>query len=927
MPANETASSGKKKGRRARLIVILLVLALVAGVGYGAYWSIDSVRASFPQTTGTVKLEGLSGPVDVKRDEYGIPQIYADSDEDLFRAQGFVQAQDRFWEMDVRRHMTAGRLSEMFGSGQVETDAFLRTLGWHRVAQAEYETKLAPETKKYLQAYADGVNAYLKDRSGKELSVEHAALGLSNDYKPEKWTPVDSVAWLKAMAWDLRGNMQDEIDRSLMESRLSKTQIDELYPPYPFDRNKPVVEGGGVDSADGKYDPKAASGSDGEGSGDGQGLSDGDGQGDGSGAQGAVQGLQTQLSALSDTLDEIPALLGPNGNGIGSNSWVVSGKYTTTGKPLLANDPHLAPQLPSLWYQMGLHCRSVSATCQYDVAGYTFAGMPGVIIGHNQDIAWGMTNLGADVTDLYLERITPDGYLYRSKTRPFTTREEVIKVAGGPSKKIIVRTTGNGPIVSDRSDELETVGEKAPVDTQAPERGTGYAVALQWTALKPGKTMDAVFQLNRAKDFDGFRRAARDFEVPSQNLIYADGKGNIGYQAPGRIPDRRKGDGRMPAPGWDPDYAWPTGEDAYIPQDELPWDLNPERGYIVTANQAVTESGEGKYPYTLTTDWGYGARSQRINDLIETKIKDGGKVSTEDMQKMQMDNHSEIAVLLKDILSEIDISDPHVREAQQLLDGWDYTQEPDSAAAAYFNAVWRNILKLAFGNKLPKELRVEGQCLNVRPADPTGPVDDLDKLVRECGERSGDTAQPDGGDRWFEVVHRIIEDEDNAWWQTPSTRLDPATKTRDELFARAMKDARWELTAKLGKDIDSWSWGRLHQLTLKNQTLGTEGPGYLQWLLNRGPWHLGGGEAAVNATGWNAAEGYDVIWVPSMRMVVNLGDLDKSRWINLSGASGHAYSAHYTDQTDKWADGELLDWAFTEEAVGKSTVDAMVLKP
>ncbi|MCP3820379.1 penicillin acylase family protein [Streptomyces sp. A3M-1-3] len=937
MPANETASSGKKKGRRARLILIILVLALVAGVGYGAYWSVDSVRASFPQTTGTVRLKGLSGPVDVKRDDYGIPQIYANSDADLFRAQGFVQAQDRFWEMDVRRHMTAGRLSEMFGSGQVETDAFLRTLGWRRVAQTEYDTKLTPETKKYLQAYADGVNAYLGDREGKELSVEHAALGLSNDYKPEKWTPVDSVAWLKAMAWDLRGNMQDEIDRSLMTSRLSQAQIDELYPPYPFGRNKPVVEGGQVDTATGTYEPKGGStgtsgSADGSTGGDTSGDTSGDTGGDtGQGsAQGAAQGLQTQLSALSDTLDEIPALLGPNGNGIGSNSWVVSGKYTTTGKPLLANDPHLAPQLPSLWYQMGLHCRKVSPSCQYDVAGYTFSGMPGVIIGHNQDIAWGMTNLGADVTDLYLEQVTPEGYLYDKKTRPFTTREEVIKVAGGASRKITVRTTNNGPIVSDRSDELAKVGENAPVAASAPDRGNGYAIALRWTALDPGRTMDAVFELNRARDFAGFRKAARNFEVPSQNLIYADSKGaegNIGYQAPGRIPVRGKGDGRMPAPGWDPAYSWKSGEGAYIPQDELPWDLNPERGYIVTANQAVAEPGEGAYPYALTTDWGYGARSQRLNDLIGTKTQDGGKISTEDMQKMQMDNHSEIAVLLKPILAEIDVSDPNVREAQQLLDGWDYTQEPDSAAAAYFNAVWRNILKLAFGNKLPKELRVEGECLNVRPADSTGPVDDLAKPVRECGERDGDTAQPDGGDRWFEVVRKLIKDEESAWWQAPKTRLDPATKTRDELFARAMKDARWELTAKLGKDVDSWSWGRLHQLTLKNQTLGTEGPGFMQWLLNRGPWNLGGGEAAVDATGWNAADGYGVIWVPSMRMVVNLGDLDKSRWINLSGASGHAYSTHYTDQTDKWAKGELLDWAFTEEAVDRTTADAMVLTP
>ncbi|MFJ7155985.1 penicillin acylase family protein [Streptomyces sp. NPDC101118] len=914
MPANESAPSAKKKGRRARLIVLLLVLALLAGLGYGAYWTVDSVRASYPETTGEIRLKGLAGRVEVKRDAHGIPQLYADSDEDLFRAQGYVHAQDRFWEMDVRRHMTSGRLSEMFGGGQVETDAFLRTLGWRRVAETEYNTKLSPQTKKYLQAYADGVNAWLQGRSGKDLSVEHAALKLTEDYAPEQWTPVDSVAWLKAMAWDLRGNMQDEIDRSLMSSRLTKAQIDELYPPYPFDRNRPIVTGGGVDSATGKYDPQGASGS---------GSSSGNGSG--SSLRGAGQGLRTQLTALSETLDEIPAILGPNGSGIGSNSWVVSGRHTTTGKPLLANDPHLAPQLPSVWYQMGLHCRTVSASCQYDVAGFTFSGMPGVVIGHNQDIAWGMTNLGADVTDLYLEQVRPEGYVYDGKTLPFTTREEVIKVAGGASKKITVRTTNNGPLVSDRSDELATVGERAPVAGSAPDRGTGYAVALRWTALDPGRSMDAVFKLNRARDFKEFRAAARDFEVPSQNLIYADNKGatgNIGYQAPGRIPVRTTGDGRMPAPGWDSKYAWKK----FVPQDELPFDYNPKRGFIVTANQAVIQSGEDKYPYTLTTDWGYGARSQRINDLIEAKIKDGGKVSTDDMRTMQTDNSSEIATLLTPILSKIQIDDPDVREAQRLLEGWNYTQEPDSAAAAYFNAVWRNILQLAFGDKMPKELRIEGRCLNVR-ADASGPADDLSELVRECGQRDEDSAQPDGGDRWFEVVRNLIKDEKSAWWHSPATRLDPASTTRDQLFARAMKDARWELTAKLGKDTGTWSWGRLHRLTLKNQTIGTEGPGFMQWLLNRGPWNLGGGEATVNATGWNAASGYSVTWVPSMRMVVNLNDLDKSRWINLTGASGHAYNSHYTDQTDLWAKGELLDWAFSKEAVDKATEDTLVLKP
>ncbi|WP_430377696.1 penicillin acylase family protein [Streptomyces sp. B1-3] len=956
MPPTTTASSGqqpgksgRKKGRRARLIVLVLVLALVGAVAYGGYWSVSTVRASFPQTKGSVELQGLSGPVDVKRDSYGIPQIYASSDEDLFMAQGYVQAQDRFYEMDVRRHLTAGRLSEMFGKGTVDDDEALRTMGWDRVAKKEYDTKLSASTKKYLQAYSKGVNAYLKGKSGKQISLEYAALGFVNDYKPEQWTPVDSVAWLKAMAWDLRGNVKDEIDRALMTSRLGPKQIADLYPQYPYSRNKAIVQEGQYNELTGTFEQNGSSkdnglsGSGGSTSGSGTstggtGTSTG-GTGTSTGGTGtslggttgtsssvgsgtAASALQSQLSGLSEVLNNVPTAVGVNGQGIGSNSWVVAGEHTITGHPLLANDPHLSASLPSVWYQMGLHCRSLSSKCQYDVTGYTFAGMPGVVIGHNGKIAWGMTNSGVDVTDLYLEKLSGDGYLYDGKTVPFTTREETIKVAGGASKKIVVRETNNGPLLSDRSDELVNVGRKATVDNAAPDRGDGYGVALRWTALDPGTTMDAVFAMDKASNWSDFRAAAALFDVPSQNLVYADAT-NIGYTLPGRIPIRAKGDdGSLPAPGWDPKYRW-TGK--YIQQDELPYEYNPSRGYIVTANQAVVD--KDKYPYTLTTDWGYGTRSQRITDLIEQKIKGGGKISTDDMRQMQLDNSSEIAKLLVPKLLKIDMDDKEVRQAQELLEGWDYTQDADSAAAAYFNAVWRNILKLAFGNKLPKELRVKGQCLWVDPVNSTGPADETQK-VRECGQRDADEAQPDGGDRWFEVVRNLMNDQNSDWWKTPKGVGDrPAATNRDELFKRAMIDARWELTAKLGKDIDTWSWGRLHRLFLKNQTLGIEGPDIVQYALNRGPWKLSGGEATVNATGWNAAGGYGVVWVPSMRMVVNLGDLDKSKWINLTGASGHAYSAHYTDQTGKWAKGELLDWSFSDAAVDRSTSDTLVLKP
>ncbi|MFF2040027.1 penicillin acylase family protein [Kitasatospora sp. NPDC058170] len=898
-----------KKFRRARLIVIVLVVLLVAGAGYGGYRGVAAVRASFPEVDGSVKVAGLSAPVDVKRDANGIPQLYADTSEDLFRAQGYVQAQDRFWEMDVRRHITAGRLSEMFGDGQVDTDSFIRTMGWRQVAQKEYDLQLSPETKKYLQAYADGVNAWLAEHPGGEsASLEYTLLGVVNgDYKPEQWSPVDSVSWLKAMAWNLSGNLQEEIDRSLLAQDFSPEKIAELYPEYPYARNGTIVKTGTV--VGDAYRPADGSGPANAGT---------------ATAQGAAA-TKALLKDVTDRIDGMPQLLGRQGQGIGSNSWVIAGSNTTTGKPLLANDPHLGPGLPSVWYQMGLHCRTASPACQYDVSGFTFAGLPGVVIGHNKDVAWGFTNLGADVTDLFLEKVTgPDTYLVDGKETKFELRKETIKVAGGADRTITVRTTQTGaPLISDPSTEQQNVGKYAPNGNAAPDRGTGgYGVALQWTALSPGKTMDAVFALDRARNWDEFRGAAKDFAVPAQNLIYADAK-NIGYQAPGNIPIRGKGDGTYPAPGWDSAYQWKGS----IPFSALPYSQNPSAGYIVTANQAVVDPS---YKYSLTKDWEYGTRAKEITEQIDLKLKNNGKISPDDMKDMQLDNTSVLARTLVPLLLKVQIDDPYVREAQNLLKDWNYHQDADSAAAAYYNGVWSQLLSLSFGQKFPADLRAKDNCLLVRQqADPTKPDSGRTaSIVTECGTRDPGKAQPDGGDRWTEVVRGQLDKPDSSWW----TYIDSQhheQKGLDNLLAEAMKNARQELTAKLSKDVSTWSWGRLHKLTLREQTLGTDdssiASGLVHRLLNRGPYRLSGGSAAVDAAGWNAAAGYEVDWIPSMRMVVDLSDLDASRWVNVGGASGHAFHPNYNDQTDLWLKGELLTWAYSPDAVEKATKHRLVL--
>jgi penicillin G amidase len=899
----------RRRWSRVLAWTLAAVLVLALALSLTGVWL---VRRSFPQYSGSLRLAGLSAPVTVYRDRYAVPQLYAGSADDLFRAQGYVHAQERFWEMDFRRHVTAGRLSELFGKDQVETDTYLRTLGWRRVAQQEWSL-ISEETRRYLSDYADGVNAWLAQHGNgaatSAVSLEYGVLGLQNGgYRIEKWDPVDSLAWLKAMAWDLRGNMSDEIERAtLLASGLRREQVEQLFPAYPFDRNVPIVSGGDVVA--GAFVPQGPSAAASGGGGGGPAgpaapgprgpagaaerrgpagpVTPDDPAGPAADVGSALPAAAAALRSVAAAAQRLPVLLGTTGTGIGSNSWVIGGGRTSTGKPILANDPHLAPTLPGIWYQMGLHC-----DCPYNVEGYTFSGVPGVVIGHNARIAWGFTNLGPDVTDLYLEKVDGDRYQVDGQWRDLDKRQETIRVAGGDPVTVTVRTGKDGPLLSDASQELRDIGGRPPVGPggePAPAAGPAqpaYAVALEWTALTPGRTIDALFAVDRATSWADFRKAAALFEVPSQNMVYADVDGNIGYQSPGRIPVRAKGDGRWPAPGWDSSYRWAS----YVPFDELPSVYNPAQGYVVTANQAVIGP---QYPRFLTDDWSYGYRSQRINEMIAAAPE---KISVADVQRMQFDNRNGMAPALVPALLAAPATGTAAK-AQALLRDWDFQQPADgrpgssdakrSAAAAYYNAVWRSLLVRTF-DELPE------------------------------GDRPG------GDDRWFEVVRRLLGQPDSAWWDDLGT---PQRETEPDIVAAAMRDAATELARRLGDDPAGWRWGKLHQFTVRNQTFGKSGIAPIEWLFNRGPYDTAGGPSIVNATGWNAAVGYEVDWVPSMRMIVDLSNLDASRWVQLTGASGHAFSPHYSDQLELWRTGRTTPMRWDRPSVQREAADRLTLKP
>ncbi|MBO9570178.1 MAG: penicillin acylase family protein [Cellulomonas iranensis] len=841
------------------VVAVVVVLALLAT----ALVTTLLVRRPLPEVSGTLEVPGLAADVQVTRDARGVPTIVAGSTDDLFRAQGYVTAQDRFFEMDYRRHVTAGRLSELVGANEqaLEADKVIRTLGWRRVAEQEWDL-LTDDTRGYLQAYADGVNAYLADRDPGAIAVEYTVLGLRvPQTAPAPWDPVDSLAWLKAMAWDLRSNYDAELERAMTYRAVPDVaRVEELFPAYPQDQHLPIVTA--TDVADGAATVA-----------------------DGAGLALADDALQDALAAADRALAAVPQLVG-RGEGVGSNSWVVAGEHTASGKPLLANDPHLGISAPGIWSQVGLRCADVAADCPFDVTGFALAGLPGVIIGHNGDLAWGLTNMGADVTDFFLERVDGDRVLVDGERRPLQVRTETISVAGGDDVELEVRATAHGPIVSDVLD-LDGVA-RGPVPDDAP--GARFEVALAWTALTPGRTGDAVFAMMTASDAADVAAAAVLFEVPAQNIVFATTDGHIGYQAPGRVPVRAvvdgpvPSDGTWPRPGWDSRYDW----QGWVEPADMPRVLDPAEGFVVAANQAVTRAGEGPF---LARDTDYGFRSQRIRDLLAQQIAAGDKVDVASTAALQTDRHSPYADVLVPALLEVELDDAFDAGGQELLRTWDRSMDPDSAAAMYFAAVWAQVLELTFTDDLP------------------------------AGHG------PDGGSRWLEVVHGMLEDPTSPWWDDRTTS--GVVEGRDDVLARALVNARHELTAHLGSRTDDWAWGKLHVAAPEHPVLGGEGvPGVVHALVNPRAQRVGGGSSIVDATAWDAASGsYAVTAAPSMRMVVDLGDLDSSTWVNLTGTSGHPASVHYADQLEAWARGEQFAWPYSGAAVEADAVTHLTLTP
>ena len=872
-----------------RLLSLLLVLLIVVIVATGGLLVWVTHRA-LPTTSGSLKAAGLTAPVSVSRDASGIINITATTPHDLFLAQGYTHAQERFWQMEVWRHIGAGRLSELFGQTTLKEDEFIRTLGWRQAAQRDLDAA-SPELKADLQAYADGVNDWLsanKGNLGLSFVVEGLKAGLGGGvggYQPEPWTPLDSATWALVQAWSLGDNFDSEIFRVLADAKLGDpSRTDELTPPYPS-TNPVIVPSGEPGSGGAGANPPSAAPATAGAAVDGLDPALSPSQADGLRALAALG----QSIAATAGIDPAQGILGDHG--VGSNNWVVSGSKSADGNALLANDPHLGISMPSVWIMNGLHCQVVGAACPFDVTGVSFPGDPLVILGHNERIAWGATNLGPDVEDLFIEQPDPNNpadYLYKGQSLPFSVRTETIKVAGGSPVTLTVRSTGHGPIVTDVDDRLKTLP-------------TLYA--LRWTATsQPNGAFDAFLGLDKARNYDDFRAALSVYGAPAQNFVYADVDGNIGYQAPGWIPIREdKADhGDRPVPGYDGLHEW-TG---MIPFEQLPRVYNPPSGMIVSANNELVDSA---YPYFIAQDWDPGYRAARISQLLKDDIAHGG-VTVDEMSAIQTDTQVLRAELVIPYLKGITGSTGDGNAVLTAIEGWDRNCTVDSLGCAAY---------MTFEEQLERDLW----------------DDDLGSLAREY---VGST------ESWQGLLALLAKPADPFWDDTSTANR---KETQADILAEALDGAGAALHASLGADPTTWTWGRLHTATFREVTLGESGIAPLEWYFDKGPEPVAGAAGAVDATYYQFSVGYpdpydpgitaqtdlrsllEMTNMPSYRLDVDLGNLDTARIVTTTGQSGNPGDAHYGDLIDDWRLGRQVLLPFSPAAQQATTVTTLSLTP
>lgn len=789
--------------------LVLLLLVLLGGLALYA-------QRAAPQTDGSITLEGPRAALRIERDAHGIPTIHAASAHDAYFGLGVVHVQDRLWQLETHRRTGAGRLAEAFGEPALGTDRFLRALGVRRAAAAQWAA-MQGQAREAVLAYTAGVNAALRDMV-RARPPEFLILGLA----PEPWVPVDSLAWGIMMAWDLGANWRTELHRMRLSARLPVERINQFLPPYPGEKPLATRDYAALYRELG------------------------------------LTGASTQLS-LHQLEEQAPA---SGIEGVGSNNWVLAGSHTSSGKPLLANDPHLKLSAPALWYFARLKAPGL------DVAGATMPGLPLIVLGQNADLAWGFTNTGPDVQDLYLEEVNADDpgrYRTPDGSAAFETFEEVIRVKGRPDVTMTVRRTRHGPVISDAGVVDDVIGKR-------------HVLAMRWTALDPDSDPVTVgLGFMRAATAAEFFAVAEGFVAPMQNMVVADRDGHIGVISPGRVPLRGPDHdlrGLAPAPGWDAHYDW----QGRIPAGETPREMDPARGWIATANQRIHASA---YPHFITSEWALPYRQQRIEQLLTERPRH----SREDLARMQADQRSLAVPKLLPWLLQARAEHALLGPARQALEGFDGRMAADRAAPMIYWAWQRQLARTIL-------------------ADEVGAT----AFDRYFATRS------------FQDTLEGVLARNDAWWCDDKST--PEAETCAQASDKALKLALDDLRDRHGPDVGAWRWGDAHQARSEHRPFSRVK--LLARLFElRTP--VGGDTYTVNVSrvGLRPDSTTGELFLdehgPSLRAIYDVGDRSNSVVMHSTGQGGLPFLASYRSFVDAWASGQAVAlWPQADAAVGGS---------
>jgi penicillin amidase len=812
--------------QRKKVIIGVSGVLIVTILAVGIYLH-HLITKSFPQTTGTISVRSIKADVKVYRDENGVPHIFAENEQDLMFAAGYVTAQDRLWQMDVTRRYGQGRLAEVFGKDVYAIDVMTRTIGFNRIAR-QIEGGLHPESRQTLQAYADGVNYYIETHR-KELPIEFDMLG----YEPEPWKVEHSLIITRLMGWELNISWWVDITMGELVEKLGEQKVSELYPVYPD--NAPLIVPHTISSE--------------------------------------------RLSHIGNDFLEVAKFarrfFGTEGTQIGSNSWAVTGSKSLSGKPILANDPHLIFQQPAKWYEMHL------VGGRYDVAGVALPGTPGVVIGHNQSIAWGLTHSMADECDLYIEEIDSldnTKYLYNGEKRDFKVITENVFVKDSGNIPVTVRLTHRGPIISNIH-PLKYIGKE--ISEIRPDTSLGNtAMSIRWTGFEFSDENYAFYLINRAKNWEEFKQGMREFAVPGQNFIYADTAGNIGYWYAVKLPKRKGKNPCLPFPGWTDEYEW----QGFVPFDELPHTYNPPEEFIATANNKPVGDS---YPYYLSNLWEPPARITRIREMMEERER----LSVEDFKQMQMDYLStdarENVPFILHAHPDSSVYGNDTRTALVYLRNWDFVFKKEDIATTIYNAFMLNLMRNTFADEMGEELFQKYIFLS--------------SMVNRA-------------------VTDLLKRDHSTWFDNVKTEQ---AETRDDIIRESLKDAMGQLKQQLGNETKNWRWGNLHTVTFQHP-FGRGG--VLDKVFNVGPFPVGGATTTVNNAEFSYIRPYRNTLGPSMRQIVDLADIDTSLIVITTGQSGQPFFKHYDDQVQLWLNGGYIKMVTNRRAIEGSGWNVMVMR-